>query len=152
MSRSRLTRGTSPTSPTLRSGQASRSVDGRLLVEASDPGAFDVLFLDAFSSDSVPVHLLTVEAVAADLRATRPDGVLAFHLSNRYYELEPAVVSAVESLGLTALVRHFEPSSSETGQRTAPSKWLVASRDAAFLARLAAAGWKPPTHRSAAAD
>ena len=123
--------------------------DGRLLVEASDPGVFDVLFLDAFSSDSVPVHLLTVEAIATDLRATRPDGVLAFHLSNRYYDLEPAVASAVEFLGLTALVRHFVPSPSEVGQRTARSQWLVASRDAAFLARLSAAGWEPPARQIA---
>ena len=123
--------------------------DGRLLVEASDPAVFDVLFLDAFSSDVVPVHLLTVEAIAADLRATGPDGVLAFHLSNRYYDLEPAVASAVEPLGLTALVRHFVPSPTEASQRTARSQWLVASRDAAVLARLSAAGWEPPTRRSA---
>ena len=122
--------------------------DGRLLVEASDSGVFDVLFLDAFSSDAVPVHLLTVEAILADLRATRSDGVLAFHLSNRYYDLEPAVASAVESQGLTALVRDFVPSPAEVGQRTARSQWLVASRDAGFLARLSAVGWKPAARRT----
>jgi hypothetical protein len=121
--------------------------DGRLLVEASEPGTFDVLFLDAFTSDAVPVHLLTVEAIESYLRAARADGVLAFHLSNRYYDLQPAVTSAVEALGLSALVRNYVPSPSENSQRVAESRWLVASRDTGLLARLEAAGWARPSRR-----
>ncbi len=133
-----------PVQPDIQTG------DGRLLVESAEPGAFDVLFLDAFSSDSVPVHLLTVEAIAADLRAVPPDGVLAFHLSNRYYDLEPAVASAAESLGLTVLVRDWLPPPTEVAaQRAARSRWLVATRDPGFLRRLAAVGWEPPGRRIA---
>jgi hypothetical protein len=132
-----------PVRPEIRVG------DGRLLVEGTEPGSFDVLFLDAFSSDSVPVHLLTVEAIAADLRAIRPDGVLAFHLSNRYYDLEPAVASAVESVGLTAVVRDFIPPPTEAARRTARSRWLVATPNRAFIDRLTAVGWQPAGRRVA---
>ena len=50
--------------------------------------------LDAFSSDSPPVHLLTAEAVADEVRTVKPDGLIAFHVSNRYYDLAPAVAAA----------------------------------------------------------
>jgi spermidine synthase len=61
--------------------------DGRLQVARAEQGAYGLMILDAFSSDAVPVHLLTREAVRVYLRALRPDGILAFHLSNRYLDL-----------------------------------------------------------------
>ncbi len=64
--------------------------DARLSFERVPDGRFDLLVLDAFSSDSVPVHLLTAEAIADEIRITAPDGLIAFHISNRYYDLAPA--------------------------------------------------------------
>ena len=62
--------------------------DARLNLEREPPQGFDVLAVDAFSSDSIPVHLITREALAVYLRHMKPGGVIAFHVSNRF--LEPA--------------------------------------------------------------
>ena len=65
--------------------------------------------MDAFSSDSVPVHLLTAEAIADEIRITKPDGLLVFHVSNRYYNLAPAIAAAVSAQGLTILEKWHQP-------------------------------------------
>jgi SAM-dependent methyltransferase len=70
--------------------------DGRLSLEREQPQNFDTLLLDAFSSDAVPTHLLTTEAMAVYLRHLAPDGILAFHTTNRALDLE-SVLSAVAS-------------------------------------------------------
>jgi SAM-dependent methyltransferase len=74
--------------------------DARLSLEREPPQNFDVLALDAFSSDAIPVHLLTVEAFRAYLRQLRPGGVLAVHISNRYLDLVPVVEQAALQLSL----------------------------------------------------
>ena len=74
--------------------------DARLSMEREDPQEFDVLLLDAFSSDAIPVHLLTVEAFETYLRHLRPDGVLGVHISNRHLELKPVVARLAEHFGL----------------------------------------------------
>src|SRR5207248_4401523 len=68
--------------------------DARLSLERERPQNFDVLALDAFSSDAIPVHLLTVEAFKTYLRHLKPGGVLAVHISNRYLDLVPVVQQA----------------------------------------------------------
>ena len=73
--------------------------DGRLSLSADRQGRFDVLVLDAFSSDAIPVHLLTREALQLYLRKLAPRGALLFHLSNRYVDLEPVVASLVRDAG-----------------------------------------------------
>jgi SAM-dependent methyltransferase len=67
--------------------------DGRLALEKEPSASFDAIILDAFSDDSIPVHLLTKEAFQIYFRLLRPDGVLAIHLTNRYLDLEPVVES-----------------------------------------------------------
>jgi SAM-dependent methyltransferase len=74
--------------------------DARLSLEREPKWDFDVLALDAFSSDAIPVHLLTVEAFRAYLRQLRPGGVLAVHISNRYLDLVPVVQQAARRLSL----------------------------------------------------
>src|SRR5262249_9177470 len=64
-----------------------------------EPQNFDLLVVDAFSSDAIPVHLLTREAMALFFRHIRPDGVLAVHISNRYLDLQPVVESEAAVLG-----------------------------------------------------
>lgn len=73
--------------------------DGRLSLEREQPGSFDILVLDAFADDSIPVHLLTREAFATYFRLLRGDGLLAVHVTNRYLELTPVVEAAAAALG-----------------------------------------------------
>lgn len=79
--------------------------DGRLTLEQPHR-PFGLLIVDAFSSDAIPTHLLTLEALQAYLRALTPDGVIAFHISNRHLDLEPVVGRLAAELGLTARVTH----------------------------------------------
>ncbi len=76
--------------------------DARLSMEREPPQAFDVLVVDAFSGDSIPVHLLTREAFALYFRHLKPDGALAVHVSNRYIDLRPVVRMAAAELRKTA--------------------------------------------------
>jgi SAM-dependent methyltransferase len=74
--------------------------DARLSLERESAQNFDVLALDAFSSDAIPVHLLTAEAIRSYLRQLRPGGVLAVHVSNRYLDLVPVLQRAAQQLSL----------------------------------------------------
>lgn len=80
--------------------------DARLSLERQAPQNFDVLAVDAFSSDSIPIHLLTAEAFRVYLGHLKPDGILAVHISNRFLNLEPVVRSHAEALGLQSLYTH----------------------------------------------
>ncbi len=116
--------------------------DARLSFEDEPDGRYDLVIMDAFSSDSVPVHLLTVEAIVDEIRITKPGGTLAFHVSNRYYDLAPAIAAAVSAQGLTTLEKtHVVGAVSEPGET--PSHWLAASRDPDTLDRLRDQGWTP---------
>ena len=127
-----------PTRPTVIEG------DARLSFEDEPDGRYDLLIMDAFSSDSVPVHLLTVEAIIDEIRITKPNGTLVFHISNRYYNLAPAIAAAVSAQGLTTLEKtHVIGAVREPGET--PSRWLAASKDADTLAELRAEGWTPVT-------
>ncbi|MCX6637323.1 MAG: fused MFS/spermidine synthase [Acidobacteria bacterium] len=77
--------------------------DGRLLLEREPPQNFDILVMDAFSGDSVPVHLITREAFRTYFRHLRPGGILAVNLSNRYLDLKPVVARAARDFGRIAL-------------------------------------------------
>lgn len=106
--------------------------DARLTLARQPPGIFDVLLIDAFSSDSVPAHLLTVEAVRGYLTRLKPDGVLILHLSNRNLELRaPAMAVARAAGGYALLQRH------DRDWQT-PNLW-ESSEDALIIGRSAAA-------------
>ena len=74
--------------------------DARLNLEREPVQFFDVLAVDAFSSDSIPVHLITMEAVEIYLKHMKPDGVIAYHVSNRFLDLKPVVQMIAEKHGL----------------------------------------------------
>jgi hypothetical protein len=84
--------------------------DGRLAIEA-EPAEheFDILVMDAFSGDSVPVHLITLEAFRSYFGHIKPDGILAVNISNKYLDLEPVMQRAAQALGKTGLVYHWDP-------------------------------------------
>ena len=77
--------------------------DARLSLAKEPPGSYDLLMLDAFSSDSVPTHLLTVEAMQEYLKLLKPGGVLLLHLSNRNLELTGPTAAAARAAGATVL-------------------------------------------------
>ena len=83
--------------------------DGRLLLESEPPQHFDMLVMDAFSGDSVPVHLITREAFEIYFRHLKPDGILAVNISNTYLDLEPVMERAANALHKVAMVYHFTP-------------------------------------------
>jgi hypothetical protein len=105
---------------------------------------YDLIVLDAYSSDAIPVHLLTREALALYLEHLRPDGVLAFHLSNRHLDLEPVVGNLARAEGIAAMTRNDHgPDVREIATGRLPSQWTVVARTPAALARIAARpGWE----------
>jgi hypothetical protein len=103
--------------------------DARLSLERVPDGAFDVLVVDAFSSDAIPVHLMTAEAVALYFRKLTPGGLLVLHVSNRYLALAPVVAAIVDSLGLTAMIQHHQPDTEDANElQVTASTWIVAGR------------------------
>jgi SAM-dependent methyltransferase len=115
--------------------------DGRLELRKIPDASYNVLILDAFSGDSIPTHLLTVEALRDDLRVLEPGGLLVVHVSNRYYDLAPAVVADAAQAGMTARVRSFAPTQAESDDGAQPSQWVVATAQPDQLEPLTALGW-----------
>ena len=109
--------------------------DGRLQLEETPPEAFDLLVLDAFSSDAVPVHLLTSEALATAMRTVAPGGVIAVHISNRFLDLEPIVAAAARDNGFVSIIGADMPPAELEGLADA-SQWVIVGRSFADLADL----------------
>jgi spermidine synthase len=83
--------------------------DGRLSLESEPSQQFDLLIMDAFSGDSVPVHLLTREALHTYFRQLKPGGILAINTTNRYLDLNPVVERGATAFGKLALAYPYEP-------------------------------------------
>ena len=102
--------------------------DARLNMERELGQNLDVLAIDAFSSDSIPVHLITLEALEIYEKHMKPDGVIAFHVSNRFLDLKPVVQKLAEARGLhVAWVRDTYEDGSTT------SDWVLLTKDKTFL-------------------
>jgi SAM-dependent methyltransferase len=110
--------------------------DARLTLAAVPEGKFDILALDAFSSDSIPLHLLTKEAFATYRKALKPDGLLLVHISNRYIDLNPVVAAEAKANGWSAALRHDSPTEQLMNRGNRASQWIALSRDPAKLAEL----------------
>ena len=93
-----------------------------------------MLAVDAFSSDAIPVHLITREALGAYLRHVKPDGIVAFHVSNRFLDLIPVVARLAKEHGAHAVLVRDDPDEDEDHKRSR-SDWVLVSRDAAALKR-----------------
>ncbi len=105
--------------------------DARLVLEREPPQNFDVLAIDAFSSDAIPVHLITSEALAIYLKHMKPGGVIAFHVTNRFLDLVPVVDALAKEHGLHALWI------ADNGDESLASRsdWVLLSRDTELLNR-----------------
>lgn len=115
--------------------------DARLELAKAPKGSFDVLAIDAFSSDSIPLHLLTKEAFAVYLDALGRDGLLVVHISNRFIELEPAIAALARHHGLALAIRDDVPTA---GVRLTGSSWVILTRDPARLDALRKAAPETP--------
>lgn len=110
-------------------GDARLSMEREL--ERGEAQQYDLLVLDAFSSDAIPVHLLTREAFAVYLAHLAPGGVIAVHISNRYLDLRPVVQRLAEHTGLAMAVIQDDPGDEWWSYRTT---WVLLTADPAFLA------------------
>jgi hypothetical protein len=112
--------------------------DARLSLASAPPAAYDLLILDAYSSDAPPLHLITREAVSLYLDKLAPRGVLVFNISNRHMDFEPVLANLARDAGLTALVQDDPVVSDEEYTRgKRPSEWVVMARRPDDLAPLA---------------
>ncbi len=107
--------------------------DARLALAKSAPGSLDLLAIDAFSSDAIPLHLITDEAFGVYERVLAPRGVLLVHISNRYIALEPVLARIAAQRGLASAIRVDNPP--RHTDNTA-SSWVALARDRAQLAAL----------------
>jgi SAM-dependent methyltransferase len=111
--------------------------DARLTLAKQPAAAFDVLLIDAFSSDAVPAHLLTAEAVRGYLTHLKPDGVLILHLSNRNLDLKGPAQAVAHAAGGVALLQQHRIATGQGAFWEADEDALIIGRSPAALARFA---------------
>lgn len=119
--------------------------DARLTLAKEAPSSFDYLLIDAFSSDSIPVHLLTKQALQLYTERLAPGGILVLHISNRHMELESVIATMARELGLAARAKYFKPSNEAVNlDEPLPTHVVVLARsDADFGGLDEATGWRP---------
>jgi hypothetical protein len=122
--------------------------DARLSLEREAPQGFDVLAVDAFSSDAIPVHLITREALGIFLKHVKPDGIVAFHVSNRFLDLIPVVARIAREQGAHAVLVRDDPDDENDSMRSR-TDWVLVSRDERALqaAPIAKGGGAPAEDR-----
>ncbi len=101
--------------------------DARLALQNATAERFDLLIMDAFSSDSVPTHLLTREAFELYLARLKPDGLLAFHITNRHLQLKKVIADHVQHMKIAALIQEFKPQGAMP--LVTATDWVVIARD-----------------------
>jgi SAM-dependent methyltransferase len=117
--------------------------DARLTLQQQPAGTFDVLLIDAFSSDAVPAHLLTVEAMQGYLQRLKPDGVIILHLSNRNLDLMGPAQAVARAAGGRALAQGYRPGKDPQGSwESAEDVVIVARNDQALAAFAADPRWE----------
>jgi SAM-dependent methyltransferase len=107
--------------------------DARLTLERQSPQNYDILAIDAFSSDSIPVHLLTKEAFQLYWRHLKTSGILALHISNRYLDLGPLVEQEAKALGKRAILISTDE---DSGSETFAADWVLVTTNPTVLAHL----------------
>lgn len=98
--------------------------DARLQLAKQPPASLDILVIDAFSSDAIPLHLVTSEAIGVYARALKPDGILLIHISNRFFNLEPVLAAEAWARGWTAAIR-MDPATGGEAASLTSSNWVA---------------------------
>jgi len=120
--------------------------DGRLSLAQAKPHQYGLILLDAFSSDAVPMHLLTREAIDLYLSKLEPGGVIAFHISNLHLSLARPLARLASDAGLAALWQAEPPYAGSWSDGKFPTEWFIVARDQADFGRLNTdTRWKIPT-------
>ena len=119
--------------------------DGRRSIASLRPNSLDMLVLDAFSSDAIPVHLLTREAIDLYRSRLRPDGILAVHISNRFVDLAPLLAGTAKASGLCGRHQFDAAAATSSGRaKRRVSHWVVLAAQCATLEPLDRNGrWSP---------
>lgn len=119
--------------------------DARQSLQGAPEANYDMILLDAFSSDAIPIHLVTREALRLYLAKLRPGGVLVFHISNRYLDLEPVLGNLAREAGLVSRARtDLKLNDEENKKKKLPSAWVVMARQRENLGSLAQdQRWQP---------
>ena len=109
--------------------------DGRLTLAQEPEGGFELLLLDAFSSDSVPAHLLTQQAVSLYLSRLSDKGILVMHVSNKHMQLETVVARIADTLGAHALYQFYSGDNTADKRRSQPSQVVILAKSREALAK-----------------
>jgi spermidine synthase len=117
--------------------------DGRISLQHARNGTEDMVVLDAFNSDSIPVHLMTREAFQLYMTKLTRNGVLLVHVTNRYLDLAPVVGAIARDLGLHAVTRFHDVDSVRLRIGEQPSQWIALARNNARLGSLERRHWSP---------
>jgi len=111
--------------------------DARLKLKDAPDSQYGLIALDAFSGDSIPIHLMTKEALALYMRKLTPHGILAFHISNLYLQLEPILGDLAQDSHLVCMIESDGPlTQSQLDQGRLPSTWVVMARSQTDLSKL----------------
>lgn len=123
--------------------------DARIALKNAPDQRYDLLIQDAFSSDMIPLHLLTTEAFELYLEKLEPNGLLTFNITNRHINLEPLFAELFHAYHITGLVwRDFQTNRELDAEYRYPSAWVIASRSQSALAPFSAdARWRPLQRR-----
>jgi SAM-dependent methyltransferase len=128
--------------------------DARISLSRQPPRSLDLLAIDAFSSDAIPIHLLTREALRVYGRVLKPDGLLLVHISNRYLDLEPVLAAAAKRDRWQAALYEYAPDGNEDDRNLSMSVWVAMTHDPDSLTALRIASlddahrWRPLVGRS----
>jgi spermidine synthase len=123
--------------------------DGRLLIAKEPDDKYDLIVTDAFTSDNIPIHLLTVEALKMYLDKIKDDGIVLVHISNRFLDLEPVLYEASKEIGVPALVGMTEQEDIEgTEIKAYASHWVLFTKNPDTTEKLTAMGWTPARSRA----
>jgi hypothetical protein len=109
--------------------------DARLVLERQRPQGFDLLVVDAFSGDAIPVHLLTKEAFELYLRHVKPSGVVCINVTNHHLDLRPVVMRIAAALDLKSAIISNDPNQGAARKNGAfaESQWILVTRDVEVL-------------------
>lgn len=112
--------------------------DARVTLRGAPDGAYDLLIIDAYAGDTIPMHLLTSEAFALYRRKLSPDGILAIHMTHRLINLAPLIAPLADAHGLSGRRAMFTASAAQLGRGISSSEWMILSPDPTLIVAMAA--------------
>lgn len=110
--------------------------DGRLEIAKEKDKSYSYIVVDAYSSDSIPLHLMTKEAITIYDRKLQDGGAIAFHITSSYYDVSPVLAKTAQSLGLIAISLDDDRPDKEDAPEESSSKWVVLARDPELIGKL----------------